>query len=57
MECSKLGVNEINQVKNISKIHLIDLAGSERLAKSGAKGDTQKVPNNITISIGKYCNQ
>jgi len=36
------GINLIENISFTSKLHLIDLAGSERLSKSLVSGDTQK---------------
>ena len=36
------GINQIENITFTSKLHLIDLAGSERLSKSAVSGDTQK---------------
>ena len=36
------GINLIENISFTSKLHLIDLAGSERLSKSAVAGDTQK---------------
>jgi hypothetical protein len=37
--------NLLNDILTHSKLHLIDLAGSERISKSGTKGEAQKVIN------------
>ena len=37
--------------QNFGKLHLIDLAGSERLSKTGATGDRLKEAQNINKSL------
>ena len=45
------GVNRSTSVKTFGKLHLIDLAGSERLARSGAQGQQLKEAQNINKSL------
>ncbi|KAL9654606.1 hypothetical protein ABK040_006668 [Willaertia magna] len=45
------GINHISQQKIFGKLHLIDLAGSERLKKTSAEGDRLKEAQNINKSL------
>mmetsp|Transcript_45639 Transcript_45639/g.74407 ORF Transcript_45639/g.74407 Transcript_45639/m.74407 type:complete len:731 (-) Transcript_45639:195-2387(-) len=45
------GENRVGGIKTIGKIHLIDLAGSERVAKSEASGDRLKEAQAINKSL------
>ena len=46
-----VGINKIAQMTYISKLHLIDLAGSERINKSGVTGQGLKEAQNINKSL------
>lgn len=45
------GVNKITQESTSSKMHLIDLAGSERLNKSRSEGDRMTEAKHINMSL------
>nr|CAB3259128.1 kinesin-like protein KIFC3 [Phallusia mammillata] len=45
------GVNKTTGVESFGKLNLIDLAGSERVSKSGASGDRLKEAQNINKSL------
>ena len=45
------GKNRIDGTSNVGKLHLIDLAGSERLSKTDATGDRLKEAQNINKSL------
>jgi len=46
-----MGVNKTTGVKTIGKLNLIDLAGSERLAKSGSDGARLQEARHINKSL------
>lgn len=51
------GVNKLQPSKEISsKLHLIDLAGSERVGRSGVTGDALKEAQNINSSLSALGN-
>src|SRR5262245_1449345 len=50
------GENHMAGTKYLGKLHLIDLAGSERLAKTGATGDRLKEAQAINKSLSALGN-
>jgi kinesin family member C2/C3 len=45
------GINTVTNLRFKGKLHLIDLAGSERLSKSGATGARAEEAKNINKSL------
>jgi len=50
------GENQAHGIKYFGKLHLIDLAGSERLSKTGATGDRLEEAKNINKSLSALGN-
>jgi kinesin family protein C2/C3 len=51
-----LCINRLNGKSSMGKLHLIDLAGSERVSRSGVTGDAMKEAQSINSSLSALGN-